>query len=145
MSLKALVRYAQVFGGPKGAGEFTISVNGDRLESIKFDQDAPGESNIDFSKQVNKWYEDNGDGEASIEITLEIDNYKYNDQNSGFKVSTLVEAEFVDSLPSSNEDIKNLEFTIDAPAAETSTFGSIQSQKITVKNTSEKPQQMTVA
>lgn len=53
LSLKALVRYSQVYKGIKGSGNFVVYLNGQKVKTQPFDEKEDMEmKKLDFSKDV---------------------------------------------------------------------------------------------
>lgn len=53
MTLKALVRYTQVYAGIQGKGKIVAYLNGEKVKELEFDQDADfSMSKLDFSEAV---------------------------------------------------------------------------------------------
>ena len=89
--MQALVRYSQVFGGVRGAGDFVIYVNDLKLDSISFNEvDQIGK--VDFSEKINGLYQSFSENQKheDVNIALKIENYKYNNKGEGFHLSFLV-------------------------------------------------------
>ena len=59
LAIKALVKYAKIFGGIKGKGTFALYVNDDKVGTSSFDEDAGMINNIKFDYDLNKYYNNN--------------------------------------------------------------------------------------
>lgn len=58
LSLKALVRYTQIYQGIKGKGSFVLYMNGERVKSVEFSDEEKGNlSKLDFSEDFYNFYQ----------------------------------------------------------------------------------------
>lgn len=91
LSLQALVRYSQIFGGVRGSGEFVMYVNEQKVDSIAFSEvDQVGK--VNFSERINQLYQSYSESKKreAIKIELKVENYKYNKKGDGFHLSYLL-------------------------------------------------------
>jgi len=91
LSLQALVRYSQVFGGVRGAGDFVMYVNDQKVGSVAFSE-TNQVGKVDFSGAINKLYQTYSEAKKreAIKIELKVENYKYNSKGDGFHLSYLL-------------------------------------------------------
>lgn len=63
LSLKALVRYTQIYQGISGSGSFVLYLNGEKIKSVDFsDKESGSLSKLDFSEDFYKYYQRKYDG-----------------------------------------------------------------------------------
>ena len=141
LSLQALVRYSQVFGGVRGSGNFVMYANDSKIHSIPFDE-TQGIGKLDFSKKVNEFY-----SKASclghLTLNLKIEDYKYNKNNEGFHLSYLVQVDYKDTLPPTSPNAL-IDFDL-SDSGSVSKVGQSQVQNIKLVNKSTKAQGMAIA
>ena len=53
LCLKALVKYAKMFGGIKGQGDFVLYLNNEKVHSVSFSEQVTSMNNIDFTDVLN--------------------------------------------------------------------------------------------
>jgi len=81
LSLQALLKYSKKFGGLKGAGSFTLTVDSRVLSVFNFDQADQNVNSIDFGPKINKYYTDLGTKPAQMVFKVQVDDgYTYNEQ-----------------------------------------------------------------
>jgi hypothetical protein len=139
LCLQALVKYAKIFGGLKGSGKFVLSVDGDEVASMEFDEKAQMLNNLDFSHELNRYYKDN-EPSGPFEVGISITNYQFNDKKQGFRLSYLLETVFVDKLPKSPEN-PAIKFSLTDDitlAGAAKSIGKIQKQYLIIDNVSGK-------
>lgn len=94
MTLKALTRYAQIYQGIKGKGDFKLLVNDIEIGSISFDEESETTKKLDFSTDLNKYFTENFTLDTlkgkTFKMKVLIDNYTTNAAKDGFALSYLI-------------------------------------------------------
>ena len=102
LSLKALVRYTQVYSGLKGSGNFVMYINNKRVKTIHFDENSVTQmSKLDFSQDVatqfKKLHSNDCAPGQDFKLKIGIENYKANAHGDGFALSYLLSLDFKNS------------------------------------------------
>lgn len=147
LSLQALVKYAKKFGGLKGKGRFVLSIQDQEVGSYNFDQSSANIDSINFSFEVNKFWQDQATKPSSLKVKLAIADYQYNTENQGFQVSYLFEADYINKSPktASQAPIKFTVTTDKSTLSLSNNLGGVQMQTVQVENLSGAPQGMALA
>jgi len=56
LTLKALTRYAEIYQGIKGKGQFKLMIDGKLIHTIAFDEMAEFNQKLDFTKPLNNHF-----------------------------------------------------------------------------------------
>jgi len=145
LCLKALVNYSKVFGGVKGSGSFVLSVNNQELRRVNFDVDSSTVSNVDFSDDLQKAYS-LIDTSLGMDVKIEIDGYTFDSKDQGFRLSYLLQVDYINREPPTAEDAPiKFELGYDKELETISELGDVQQQTVTVDNLSGKAQGMLVS
>lgn len=102
MSLKALVRYTQIYAGIQGSGSFVVYLNSNKIKSIEFNQDGDfSMSQLDFSEAVynefKRLHPDDCAVDQQFDLKIAIEDYKANTNGDGFAMSYLFGIEYKNS------------------------------------------------
>ena len=148
LCIKALVKYAQVFGGIKGSGKFVLYLNDVKVGTSSFNEDAGQINNVNFNDDLNAYYLANQAkvDAGPIKFKIAIEDYTYNTKGNGFRLSYLLETNIVNKLPKSvqNAPIK-FELKYDKEISQLTSVGSVQTQTVIIENKSGKAQGMVVS
>ena len=107
--LKTLVKYAKIYGGLKGSGSFVLYMDNSPVKSIDFSESNPM-TNIDFSLALNNAYSQkylknlvssSASAGSSVELKIKLENYSYNTEKKGFRLSSLITVDFTNKAPRS--------------------------------------------
>ena len=80
LCLKALVKYAKMFGGIKGQGDFVLYLNNEKVHSVSFSEQLTSMNNIDFNDVLNDFIAYRAiTGDVTLKVALE--NYSHNSAN----------------------------------------------------------------
>jgi len=117
LSLKALVRYTQIYQGISGSGSFVLYLNGEKVKSVDFsDQESGALSKLDFSEDFYNYYQRKYDGNTcgqgrQMNIRFAIENFKPTSED-GFALSYIMAMDFLNASPSS-PDKAPISFSMD--------------------------------
>lgn len=81
LSLKALVRYTQIYQGIQGSGSFVLYMDGERVKTVEFSDEAKDNlAKLDFSEDFYNFYQrryaDNTCGQGrKLNVKLAIEDY----------------------------------------------------------------------
>lgn len=98
MTLKALVRYTQIFSGVEGKGKFVAYLNDQKVKTIEFDSEADfSMDKLDFSEAIYdafaKLHPNDCAASNKFTIKLAIEDYQDNSKG-GFTLSYLMGVEY---------------------------------------------------
>lgn len=109
LSLKALVRYTQIYQGIQGSGSFVLYLDGEKVKSVDFsDQEKGNLSKLDFSEDFYEYYQRRYAGNTcgqgrKMNIKFAIENYRPSNDD-GFALSYLISVDFLNAAPKSPEN-----------------------------------------
>lgn len=139
LSLKALVRYTQIYQGISGSGSFVLYLNGEKIKSVDFsDKESGSLSKLDFSEDFYKYYQRKYDGNTcgqgrEMDIRFAIENYSSSDDD-GFALSYTMAMDFLNAAPS-NPEKAPISFSMDkTPSDEKLSVGNSQTVDIAIAN-----------
>jgi hypothetical protein len=143
MTLKALVRYTQIYAGIQGKGKFVAYLNNQKVKELEFDQDADfSMSKLDFSEAIYlafaKLHPSDCASAQKFTIKLAIEDYTPNSNGDGFALSYLMGIEYKNSHPFSSANAPIAFQVSKNPPSANLNVGQSQSHDITVLNLSDK-------
>jgi len=98
MTLKALVRYTQIFSGVEGKGKFVAYLNDQKVKTIEFDSEGEfSMDKLDFSEAIYKAFAElhPNDCAASDELSIKVAIEDYQDNGKGgFTLSYMMGVEY---------------------------------------------------
>jgi len=109
MTLKALVRYTQLYSGISGKGKFVAYLNNQAVKTIEFSESADFSlEKLDFSEAIYQAFEELHPNDCaateSFTIKISIEDYVANEAGDGFALSYLMGAEYQNSHPYSSSN-----------------------------------------